>query len=261
MDRADVINTLVTNCDCWKNGAKVLNEMTDDQLEEVARNTAITDLACNGFAHGGFEFHYDDSLGFVANACAPKGQTMAPPAAPTGAAPPAAPPGKAPAGGPAAAPAAEEEAPAAPAAPQPPAKKKPPMATNMTTQEWLATVPPEVAGVFNSALTIVNEEKTRLVTRLTANCTEHQKAAAVAVYNAMSVEQLRAIAPAAPIVRNGMAQAEYDLPPDLRLPTPSFLGAAGGPAVPVGNGLGGYDGWEDESGLSPVQNVQWGKQS
>lgn len=92
-----------------------------------------------------------------------------------------------------------------PPAPAPaPAPAIPAPATNAATpkaptfQELIAAAPPEVQATWNNAVAIVNAEKARLIGELTANVAAESKQAAIAVYAAMPVDQLRTLAAAMP---------------------------------------------------------------
>lgn len=91
-----------------------------------------------------------------------------------------------------------------------PKKEEPPAVTaNIAPQsvaEWRKTAPPEILAVVNFADGVMQRERANLIGKLTANMDDASKAAANAVYSAMTTPQLETLAKAMP----APAQAEVD---------------------------------------------------
>lgn len=65
----------------------------------------------------------------------------------------------------------------------------------MTTEEWMANAPPEVAMIVQNALSHTNEEKAKLIESMTTNLSGEAKRAAVRVLANNSLEELKVLAP------------------------------------------------------------------
>lgn len=65
------------------------------------------------------------------------------------------------------------------------------MATNMTSEEWLESAPPEIAYVVNSAIKFANDEKAKIIEKLTANLSGTKKTEMVRKLALNSLDQLK----------------------------------------------------------------------
>ncbi len=175
-NRDTLIEALVDNCACTEGDLIPLDD-------RVLLNTAIQLLTVNAAAAPAppAEEEIDPKTG----------KKKVPPAAPAPA--PAAPVAAAPV--PAPAPAAP--APVVPVPQKPIANQGAHVSKNMA--EWLAEMPPEAQAVWNTAVEIEQSAKTQLITQLTANCScGESKKNAAAIYEKMTVPQLRVLAKAVP---------------------------------------------------------------
>lgn len=65
----------------------------------------------------------------------------------------------------------------------------------MTSEEWLASAPPEIAEVVHNAMKFATDEKAKLIAEMTANMSGTQKMAAINVLVTNSLDQLKVLAP------------------------------------------------------------------
>lgn len=103
----------------------------------------------------------------------------------------------------------------------------------MTTEEWMANAPPEVAMIVQNALSHTNNEKAKLIDSMTTNLSGDAKKAAIRVLANNSLEELKVLAP-------GMTQPAAPSVTINSLPglhRRSFAGA-GGPPTNNSNGKG-----------------------
>ena len=171
MDRTAVINFLVTNCDCWKGKEKVLankETFTDEDLnklkaglEKTKQMEIVANAAKAGFEHGDTGFVFNETSG----KWEPKPKTLT-------------------------------------------ASTTTSAVVNTTTvqatkpitdAEWLASAPPGIQAAVRNAMEIEQRERTSIITSLTANSvSEELRKAAAAVYEGMTLPQLRQLAAAIP---------------------------------------------------------------
>lgn len=170
--RTEHIGFITANCDCWKGAddVKVLNGFTDEKLVSIkagVEKSKATEMVANA-AKKGFTDPNGNQLTFnpTTNAFEFKAKTPEVPA------------------------------------PTPTPTPTPTPANNgntMTPAQWYASAPPEVQVAVSNAMEIVNTQKNDLVAQLTANVQDAAaKANAIAIYNGMSLQQLRTIASTMP---------------------------------------------------------------
>lgn len=115
----------------------------------------------------------------------------------------------------------------------------------LSATDWINQAPPEIQSVVRNAMAVEAQEKAQLVGRLTANATdETAKQAAAAVYNAMDVTQLRALAAAQP----ALPQANPGMPM-----FPSYFGAAPPASTPAANADASDD-------ILPLPTINWAEE-
>lgn len=200
MSRTDTIQYLTTNCDCWKGKAAVLaNEdaFTDADLTKLAagvktatQNALVANAVADSFGDEFTSLTANAMPQFIKDKIAAKEGDE------------------------------EEEDDEEEETPVIPVKNKKPTKNAMTKDEFEAVVNanPELSAVWNTAKRIEQTEKRRLITRLTANCADAaKKAAMVKRFSSPSVtinelEDLVSLLPPAPVARKtnaAMAPMSY----------------------------------------------------
>lgn len=184
-NKAEIVQYLTTNCDCWKGAEKTLNSLDEEQLKKLKANAET----------GAVYKQAAETLQLVANSAgAPKDISLN------------------------AIPAfikkkmakneGEEVMEGEVDAEGNPIKKAPPVvpapAANQakvptTLAEFEALMPPEAKAIWNTAKQITDNEKARVVAALVANCKDPSaRKAAADVYNRVDLEQLRPLLAAVP---------------------------------------------------------------
>lgn len=209
--RAALVGEIVANCDCWKGDEKTLNEMTDEKLQAWAKRAAE-----------------EKDAAAVANAAREKYKRRY---------------GKEPTANEMAdflnRPTKKKET---------PVKKKKKVTANAAAAPAadfaaiIKTAPPEIQAVWNSAVKLANTRKAEIIAALTANCAPEAKPNAVAVYNAMTIEQLEPLAAAIPPANS------YQPAGGEGRTVLNFSGAQGAPSPIAAD--------DDEMPLVPTENYE-----
>ncbi len=195
MGKTELITFLVTNCDCWKDGGDVLANLDEKRLQKLksAYDTAKKNELIANKKGGKAEGSNADVKDDPETAAAEAKKT------------------------------AEEEK---GNDFKGKGKKK------VTTNEWMQDQPPEVQEAVTNAIRISHNEKTQLITQLTANVADEEvKKQLIETYSAMKNDQLRLMAAAHAPTANNQNIGDYRYPSEG---FPSYLG--GGAGGPVYNG-------------------------
>ena len=177
MDREKAVEYLTANCECWKDGADVLNELDEDAVVEMAENALVVNAARE--AIGDDEVDVAE-MPAVLNRML-KAKAKAPPAKSTKVV-------------------ENEDDDEEEDEEDYPVKNR--KVEPMTDEEFLAAAPPAVRRLVENAQRTERRERKALVARLTANINPGKALdRLVRTYDKLDVDDLRAMAAALPVAR------------------------------------------------------------
>ena len=170
--REALIADLATNCECWKGEEDVLNQLSDDKLQQIQKRelaVQVANAAVEGFEHNGAKYRLNPETGDWETA--PTGNAPVPPMPPKRmpmsqmAGPPANEPEPDPEDQ------AEGAEPGEQEMPQPPVRRSMAPARNRAASaaEWLREAPSEVQQLVENAQQIEAEKKDSLIRQILAN--------------------------------------------------------------------------------------------